>query len=79
MPNYKIIGSIWFSSMKGTMGIVAIDSDGGGWKAYIDYVGTTDSQDQEADEQEIAKNGAPVGKAIACASFPSLDSEKFID
>jgi hypothetical protein len=69
--SYKILRSIWFNFI----GIVAIDSDGHGWKCYI---GTGTGYDEDADCQLIAGVGMPTGKAIAVASFPSLDADKFI-
>jgi hypothetical protein len=69
---YKILGSIWF----GTIGIVAIDSNGFGWKCYI---GNSHSggADEEADAQFIAGHGMPTGPAIALASFPQLKAEDY--
>ena len=67
---YKILSSIWF----GTIGIVAIDSNGFGWKCYI---GVGEGDSERADEQIIAGNGTPTGKAIALAAFPELNPDEF--
>lgn len=70
---YEILGSVWFSN--DSIGIIAIKS-GDGWKAYI---GVSDLGEEEADAREIAKNGMPVGKGIACGAFPMMDAEKFLN
>ena len=67
---YKVLDSIWF----GIIGIVAIDSNGFGWKCYI---GTGIGLDKGEDEQKIAKTGMSVGKTIAHATFPNLPQDKF--
>lgn len=67
----NVIDSIWF----GTIGIVAINSDDHGWKAYI---GQGHGFDMSADEQLIADTGMPVGKDIACAAFQGQDPDKFL-
>ena len=82
---YDVIGHIWFTNLAGEqIGIVAINSNDHGWKAYIgiapeiknssfcpmDYV--------EAHTQHIAREGSPVGKAIACAAFPQFNPETFL-
>lgn len=68
--DYKILGSIWF----GVIGIIAIDSNGNGWKCYIGN-GIGDNEDDDA--QKIAGYGMPVGRAIALAAFPNLNQEEF--
>lgn len=50
----KIVGSIWFSSMKGHFGIVVVDN-GCEEKAYL---GIAEGNDEQEDEQLIAKHGA---------------------
>ena len=67
---YRVLGSIWF----GKIGIVAIDSNGHGWKAYIG-IGT--GLDLTGDEQIIASKGVPVGQAIALAAFSELEPTEF--
>jgi hypothetical protein len=88
--SYKILASDWFTpplvgilydaltgiSENLCIGVVAIETGTGDWKAYIGY-GTTG--DQKRDEQSIAANGSKlVPKSIACAHFPSLDPERFV-
>lgn len=68
---YKVLDSIWF----GKIGIVVIDSDGNGWKAYIGF-GTGFNVLEDC--QIIAQVGVPVGQAIALAAFPNLEPEKFL-
>ena len=70
--NYKILGSIWFR----TIGIVAIDSNGNGWKCYI---GCGLGDNEEDDEQKVAGYGQPTGKTIAIAAFPDLNPETFLN
>ena len=54
MGEQKILGSIWFSSLKGHFGIVITDN-GCEEKAYIGLAG---GADEEADEKMIAQFGA---------------------
>ena len=57
-----VIGSIWFSSLKGHYGIVAINN-GYEMKAYL---GTANKDDKHLDEQHIIKYGAkfPIKQAL---------------
>jgi hypothetical protein len=68
----KILGSIWFG---GTIGIVAVDSVGHGWKCYI---GNGVGFDEMIDALQIAENGFPTGKNIAIAAFPNLNPDEFL-
>lgn len=65
-----ILDSIWF----GVIGIVAVDSNGHGWKCYI---GSSMGEDEKTDCQRIATNGMPIGQAIALAAFPNLEQKEF--
>jgi len=69
---YKIVGTEWRTSNK-TVGIVAIETDLGGWKAYI---GVPDGEDEDADIAAIAAFGAKLNKLEALAFFPYLDKNK---
>ena len=69
--SHKVLDSIWF----GTIGIVAVDSNGFGWKCYIGSATFSTSQDNDA--QKIAENGMPTGRAIALATFPNLKATEF--
>lgn len=88
--NYKILGSDWFTpplvgilfdaltgiSENICIGVVAIETGDGKWKAYIGY-GVTG--DKEKDEQSIAANGVKlIPKSIAVAHFPALNPEDFV-
>ena len=54
MADVKILGSVWFSSLKGHFGIVVTDN-GHEEKAYI---GMCNGEDEKADEILIASYGA---------------------
>ncbi len=53
----KVIESTWFSSMKGSMGMVCIETEEGERKFYMDKVSGIN---QTVDEAAIANLGAPV-------------------
>jgi hypothetical protein len=69
---YKILGVIWFN----TIGIVAVDSNGFGWKCYI---GNGIGSDEESDSQFIAENGMPTGRGVALGAFPQLNPDGMVE
>lgn len=77
---YQIINSYWYTGMQfgGAIGFVAIKSgpDGNNWKCYA---GIGFGADEETDALMIAGQGAKVSREVACAHFPELDPEKFVN
>lgn len=71
----KILASTWFNpgATTKTIGIVAVESDGG-WNAYI---GIVEGHDEKADEQKVADWGCKLPAKIAFVTFKHLDQEKF--
>ena len=77
---YHTLDSIWFTpAMQPIIGIVAIDSDGNGWKAYIGTLPNVNANNKIEDEQYIAAHGVPLGRRLAIATFPQYNPEKFLD
>lgn len=72
----KILSVKWRSS-RDSVGIVAINAgrNQDHWKAYI---GVSQNTDELADALYIARHGAKLDKAEACAFFPELDPALFI-
>ena len=76
MSEYKIIDVLWLSGeIQHSIGVVAIDSFKGAWKAYI---GVQKGVGEESDIQDIAANGTKLPKRIAVAVFPHLDPEEWV-
>lgn len=77
MDTYKILDYKWMTTGQGDLiGVVAIDSRDGDWKAYI---GVAPGAHEEHDMQMVAKHGARIYEIdVACAYFPQLDRGKFI-
>lgn len=72
----KIISVKWRSA-RDSVGIVAINTGRNmdQWKAYI---GVSQNTDEQSDAIYIARHGAKLDKAEACAFFPELDPALFI-
>lgn len=56
--NYKVIDSIWFNSIMGCVGIVAIDN-GHEVKGYIGNIPNDHITDADFDAERIARSGCP--------------------
>lgn len=71
----KILGAEWFTGMKGTVGVVAVEhGDNGEWCAYV---GVADSIDEETDKESIRSWGARLTVEQAAGFFPELDPPKY--
>lgn len=73
---YKILASDWYTPMTrmAVIGVVAIETAEGKWKAYIGY---GNGADEKGDEQIIAAQGSKISKEAACGHFPELPPEGF--
>lgn len=71
----KIIGQYWLGTYGIlTMGVVAIETRLGGWKAYIGIAGGID---QAVDLERIAENGNKLQRPHAEAFFPQFKELKY--
>lgn len=72
--NYKILASRWFSTDRGGIGIVAIETFTDEWAAYI---GIGDGLNQQTDELYVAKLGNKLLPEEAHGFFGHLDITKY--
>ena len=71
---YKILGARWWTPKYTTIGIVAIETFNGTWKAYL---GVASGFNERLDEQDIAAWGAGLQPQEAHGFFPDLDIGKY--
>ena len=68
----NIIGSYWFTTVHGTIGVVARRRLDGRWRAYI---GICLGKDKEFDSKIISDLGSPIPEKFAQALFPEIEGE----
>jgi hypothetical protein len=74
MTQRLVIDALWFTTKDGSIGAVAIETQGG-WKAYI---GQVDGFNEHYDRQYVANWGAKLPRSIAVAMFPNLEANKYV-
>ena len=74
MEHYKILDTRWFTPRMDTIGVVAIETFGDTWKAFL---GTVPGHDRQFDEQFVAAWGAGLSPEEAHGFFPHLDVAKY--
>ena len=72
MKRDDIIDYKWRSAID-TVGVVAVKTFEGGWKAYI---GVGKGLDEDYDIMHVANHGAKLRKLEAMSFFPELDFDK---
>ncbi len=72
--SYKILASRWFSTDRGGIGVVAIETFIDEWAAYI---GIGDGFSQRTDEQYVARLGTKLLAEEAHGFFGHLDILKY--
>jgi hypothetical protein len=72
---YKILGVRWIGSSRGQLGVVAFETDDGGWCAAIGIIQEYHTEDYS--KQDIAEWGARLFPQEAHGFFPQLDVKKY--
>lgn len=70
--NENIISTHWFTTVHGTIGVVARRRLDGRWRAYI---GICAGKDKEFDSKIISDLGSPIPGKFARALFPEIEGE----
>jgi len=72
----RLIQSIWFTTGQTlmTIGVIAVKTDMGGWKAYI---GSVEPTNETNDAEKIYEWGTKLTLMQARGFFPDMETEKY--